>query len=92
MLFSGLQGQAQRRIALGVLRDPDQATWHLAFLAIACSQESGMRTAVTNRHTESLSRSDRNVGSEFTGWPEYRQSEEIAGDDRESARFLDLTQ
>ena len=59
-------------------------------MRLARRQETGVRSAESQRYAEALARSDRDVGAEFSGRTQQRQREQIGGDDDDDARRLGL--
>ena len=65
VLLARLQRESIRGAALGIVRNTDQSSWHMAFELIARCKIGSVRSAETERHAEALCVSNRDVGTEF---------------------------
>ena len=67
---------ARRRAgrAARIFGDADDAAGHLAFESVARGEERGVRSAVTQRHAETLGAADGDVRAEFAGRFEQSQA------------------
>jgi predicted transcriptional regulator len=68
VLLASLQGEAISGTAFGVVRNTDETSGHVAFVLVARCEKGGMRSAESERNTETLRASDRDIGAEFAGW------------------------
>ena len=66
VLFSRLQRQSECVVALSVSRDADHSSRHHAHQLLRDGEESGVRTAITERNAETLSVAEGDVETEFT--------------------------
>src|SRR2546423_1634175 len=66
------------------------ATGHGALELFAWGKKGGVRTAITERDTETLGAADGNVRAKFSRRMEERQREEIGGDDDQCAGLMGL--
>ena len=66
MLLTGLQSQTVGRIAEGIDADADDTARHLALVGFGGGEVTSMRTAKSHRQTETLVRTQYNVGTPFT--------------------------
>ena len=64
VLFAGLQGQAQGRLAFRIQRAPHQAARDLALELLARGEKSGMGTTKTQRHPQALGAADGDISAE----------------------------
>ena len=80
VLLACAERQAQRRFAARIFGDADDAAWHLAFKFIACGEECGMRSSVTQWHAKTLGTADGDVRAEFAGRLYERERQQIRGD------------
>ena len=64
VLFAGLQGQAQGRLACRIQRAPHQAAGDLALELLARGKKSGMGTTKTQRHPQALGAADGDISAE----------------------------
>ena len=65
VLLAGLQGQAQRRMALGIHRLPHQAPWDLALVGWGGREEGRMGSAKTQGDPQALGAAHRNLDPQF---------------------------
>jgi hypothetical protein len=67
VLLAGLEGEAERGLTVGVLRNTDQPAGHLAHVFGARGHERGVGAAKAQGHAEALGRADGDVGAELAG-------------------------
>ena len=84
VLFSGLQSQAVRGVAIGVLGDADQATRHLTLETISNREVTSVGASKAERNTKALRCSHRNVSAEFAGRGDESESQQISGNHSEA--------
>ncbi len=89
VLLAGLQGQAQRRAAGGVLAHPDQAPGQQALQAVAHGHVAGVGAAVAHGHAEALHGADHDVGALLAGRGEQGERERVGGDGHPAAGLDD---
>ena len=90
VLFSGLQSQAIRGVAIGVFGDADQATRHLTLEAIADREITSVGTSKAKGNTKALRCSHRNVSAEFAGRRDESERQQISGDHSEATMGVRL--
>ena len=81
VLLARLEREAQRAASSSIDGDADHATGHGALRVVPCREVGGVRSAVSERHPESLRASDHHVGAEGTWRLEHDEREQIGGDD-----------
>jgi len=86
VLLAGLDREPVRRLAVHVLRHADESPRKLAGVLVAGGEIGGVRTAVAHGNPEALARADRDVGTEFAGWCDLRQSEKVGSHHDQGAR------
>ena len=87
VLLAGLQRQAQRLVAVGVHRHPDQAAGQRAGQVLADRHVAGVRAAEAQRHAEALRGAHGDVGAGLAGRGEQGQGQQVGGDrDQRAAR------
>ena len=59
--------------------DAHHASGHQTFVGVLDSEEGGVRTAITQRHTEPLRAAQRDVHAELTGRFEDSQRQQVSG-------------
>ena len=74
VLLARLEGQAVRWLALGIFGNADQTARHLAFERVARGEKGGVRTAVAERHAETLGASQGHIRAKLTGWGEQGEA------------------
>ena len=89
VLLAGLQGKAQGGIAGGIFREPDQTSGQAAFVVVLGREKRSMRTAITERHAETLRATDHDVRTEFAGRLDQGESEKIGRNDECSTDGMD---
>src|SRR5207248_5053467 len=67
VLLAGLQRHPERALSLRVHRDADDASGHVPHVLLAAGEVGGVRSAIAERHTEALRRSDRDVAPSSPG-------------------------
>ena len=67
VLLAGLERHPQRTVAKRINRNADNPARYVAFKIFLGGKKSGVRTAVTHRHTKTLARTNHNVGAPFAG-------------------------
>jgi hypothetical protein len=88
VLFAGLQRHAQRGLAAGVYRDPDDAASHRPLVFVPAGKEGRVRAAETERDAEALRRSEGDVGAHLSRRAQQHQRHQVRGDgDDAAARF-----
>ena len=85
MLLAGLQREPVGGLAVGVHRDPDQASGQLPLERVADRDVTGVRTAEPQRHAEPLARAHCDVRARLAWWPEQGQGQQIGGHRRQRA-------
>ena len=85
VLLAGLQREAQRRIAVGVDRDADEAARQRALETGADAHVGRVRAAEADRDAEPLRRADDDVGAHLARRLEQHEREQVGGDARERA-------
>ena len=70
MLFAGLQGQAEGRVAVAVLRDPHQAARQLAGKGLPGGKEGGVGATKAEGDTKALGVAHHNIGPKLAGGPQ----------------------
>ena len=84
VLFARLQREAVRGIAVGVLRDANQAARQLSLEPRPHRHVAGVRTAEAHRNAEALGCSDRDVGTELARGRDQGQRQQVSGNDRQA--------
>jgi hypothetical protein len=77
VLLSGLQCHPERRPAIPVFRNTDDASGQRAFVRISRGKERRVRAAIAHRHAEPLAVADSDVGSPFARRREQREAEKV---------------
>ena len=77
MLFAHLQRHTQRFVSQSVDRNADDTTRHITFVGIARCQIGCMRTAKAHRNTETLSRTNHDIGTPFAWSLQQSQTQNI---------------
>ncbi len=77
VLLAGLQGEPQRRVAVGVAGQADEPAGELAGVLLLHRQVAGVRTAEAQRHPEALGRAHRGVGAQLAGRGEERERQQV---------------
>ena len=77
VLLPGLQCQAVGLVAAGVLGDAHHTAGHCADVDVVAGEEGGVRTAVAQRDTESLTGTDGHVNAHFTRRFQQRQCHQV---------------
>ena len=80
MLFAGLQGHAQGRVAAPVHRDADDAPGQRPGMLAAGREKGRVRPAIAKRHAEALGVADHNIGPGLAGRGDQRQAQEVGRD------------
>ena len=88
VLLARLQGEAVGGVAVGILRDADEAAGQLALEAGAHGHVAGVRSAEAHRNAEALGGADGDVGTELAGRGQQGEGEQVGGDDGEAALRL----
>ena len=88
VLLAGLQCQAVRRGALGVLGHAHEAARHLALQGIDAGHEAGVRAAEEQRHTETLGRAHRDVGTQRARGGHQNLGQQVGGDGNQRPGLL----
>ena len=88
VLLAGLKRQAERLVALAVPRDADDAAGNLPAELIADRHEAGVRTAEEERHAESLSAADGDIGTGGAGLLQQGQGQRVGIDGDEAAAAM----
>src|SRR5205085_11902696 len=88
VLLAGLHREPVTWAAHRIVRDADEAPGHVPFVGVARGEISGMRSAETERNTETLGAADGDIGAEFAGRFEQRQRENVRGNDEKSAGIV----
>ena len=86
VLLARLQREPQRRIAVGVDRDADEAARQRALEPGAHAHVGGVRAAEADRDAEALRRADDDVGAHLARRLEQHEREQVGGDAGERAR------
>ena len=71
------QRHAQRRLPLGVPRDPNDPSRHQALELVARGEEGRMRAAESHRHAKALRVSHADVGAPFTRRDQERERQQV---------------
>ena len=90
MLLARLQREAERRIAVGVDREADEAAGQRALQTRAHAHVGSVRAAEADRHAEALRRADDDVGAHLARRREQDEREQVGGDAGEGACGVDL--
>ena len=77
VLFTGLQGHAQGRLAADVLRDANDAPRDLPLELGPRRQKGCVRAAVPHWHTKALRTPDGRIGPKLPRGPQQTQGEQI---------------
>ena len=88
MLLTGLQGQAQSRIALGILGLADQTPGNLTLVGLLGGEESGMGPAKAHGNTETLRTTHRDVSTELGHRSHQGLGQRIDGDRDQRPSFM----
>ena len=80
VLLAGAERKAHGGFAGGVLGHADEAAGHLAFEGVARGEETRVRPAVAQRHTETLGAADADIRAEFAGRTQDGQREQVGRD------------
>ncbi len=88
VLLTGLQREPHRPATFAVDRHADESTGQAALVLVAGGEERGVRTAVSERHTEALRRTDDHIGAHLARWLTQHQGEQITRDRDERAAGL----
>src|SRR5688500_14672682 len=83
VLLPGLESHAERRISVRVTRDADDASGNLPFVLVPGREESGMRSAVSERNAKALGVTDDDISSPFPRRGEENETEKIRGNRNE---------
>ena len=93
VLLTGLQRHAQRRLAMTVAADADDAPRQQTLEFVARGEECGVRPAIAHRHAESLRTADGDVGAPLTGRRKQRQRHQVGcGGDQRTHRVCSLAE
>ena len=90
VLLAGLQGEAIAGPAVGIVRNADETSRHVAFVFIARRKISGVRSAKAERNAETLRAADGDIGAEFARRFQQRERKNIGRDDDERAGIVRL--
>ena len=88
VLLAGLERHPERRLAVGVLRDADDAARQEALVRLAGGEEGGVRAAVAHRDAEALGVADGDVGAELAGRRQQRQRQQVGGHGDQRPRLV----
>jgi hypothetical protein len=78
VLLARLQGHAERRVAVAVHGQADDAAGHLPLEAVARGEEGGVRAAVAERHAEALTVAHGHVGAPRARGLDQAEREQVA--------------
>ena len=90
VLFAGAEREAQRGFAARILGHADDAAGHLSLELLARGKKSRVRSAVPERHAETLGAANGDVRAEFAGRREEGQREQVRGDGQQGAGSMGL--
>ena len=88
VLLAGAEGEAHRRIALGILGNTNEPARHLTLEGVLGGEEAGMRTPEAHRHAEALGGADRDIGAELSRRAQQGEGEQVRRDDGIRARCV----
>jgi|GEM_PF-5238960 len=81
VLLARLQRHAQRGVALGILRDADDAPGQMAHIFISNGEIGRVGAAETERNPEALRRAHRHVGAQLARRQEQRERKHVGSHD-----------
>ena len=85
MLLASLESEPISGSTMGVFTHSNQSSWHQALQRIPDRHVGGVGSTETERHAQTLSGADGDVGTEFTGRAQECEGKNIGGDNRQSA-------
>ncbi len=80
MLLPRLERHPERRLAVRIARDSDNAPRNVSLELVACREVSGVRSAVAERYAEALRIPDDDVTAPFPGRRQKHETQKIRGD------------
>ncbi|MNF63117.1 hypothetical protein D3C84_448100 [compost metagenome] len=78
VLFTGLQGHAQRNVATGVFRDADNPPGDRPLVLITAGKERRVRTAIPHWHAKPLGRAEHHIRAHFARRSQQQQAQQVS--------------
>jgi hypothetical protein len=88
VLLASLKSHTKSTLTTRILGNTDNASGHEALELVLAGEEGGVRTTVTHRDTEALSRTDDDIGTEFTRSLQQGERKQVRADDHETAGLV----